>query len=159
MRWSQIRSPRRRAAWLLAFTAPWTPPGDDRDSHCRAGGLADAKERLDLTKATSDDRVIKPAARRPVCPVPDHWRQGCGGERKAEAPNSHCAAWKTFQIFLVIVSIFTLGNSSDAFLVLRAQNLGVNVIGILIMLAVFNFVYAMVSLPPAGCLTVLAGAG
>ena len=31
---------------------------------------------------------------------------------------------KPFQVFLVIVSIFTLGNSSDAFLVLRAQNLG-----------------------------------
>lgn len=54
---------------------------------------------------------------------------------------------KPFQIFLVIVSVFTLGNSSDAFLVLRAQNLGVTVIGILIMLAVFNLLYALVSTP------------
>lgn len=54
---------------------------------------------------------------------------------------------KPFQIFLVIVSIFTLGNSSDAFLILRAQNLGVTVIGILIMLAVFNLVYALISTP------------
>lgn len=59
---------------------------------------------------------------------------------------------KPFQIFLVIVSVFTLGNSSDAFLVLRAQNLGVTVSGILVMLAVFNLVYALVS-TPAGSLS------
>lgn len=54
---------------------------------------------------------------------------------------------KPFTIFLVIVSIFTLGNSSDAFLVLRAQNLGISVIGILMMLVVFNLVYALISTP------------
>lgn len=52
-----------------------------------------------------------------------------------------------FQVFLVIVSIFTLGNSADSFLVLRAQNLGVSVIGILIMLAAYNLVVALVSTP------------
>lgn len=59
---------------------------------------------------------------------------------------------KPFYIFLVIVSIFTLGNSSDAFLVLRAQNLGVAVTGILVMLAIFNLVYSLVSIP-AGSLS------
>ena len=59
---------------------------------------------------------------------------------------------KPFTIFLVIVSIFTLGNSSDSFLVLRAQNLGISVIGIMIMVAVFNLVYAAVS-TPAGSLS------
>jgi MFS family permease len=54
---------------------------------------------------------------------------------------------KKFNVFLVIVGIFTLGNSSDAFLVLRAQNLGVSVIGILMMLVVFNLVYSLVSTP------------
>ena len=54
---------------------------------------------------------------------------------------------KPFNIFLVIVSIFTLGNSSDAFLVLRAQNLGLSVTGILAMLVVFNLVYSLVSTP------------
>jgi MFS family permease len=54
---------------------------------------------------------------------------------------------KPFTIFLVIVSIFTLGNSSDAFLVLRAQNLGISVSGILMMLVVFNLIYALVSTP------------
>lgn len=59
---------------------------------------------------------------------------------------------KPFQVFLVIVCVFTLGNSSDAFLVLRAQNLGVTVSGILVMLAVFNLVYALVT-TPAGSLS------
>ena len=57
-----------------------------------------------------------------------------------------------FIIFLVIVGIFTLGNSSDAFLVLRAQNLGVTVTGILVMLAMFNLIYALIS-TPAGSLS------
>ena len=59
---------------------------------------------------------------------------------------------RPFYIFLVIVSIFTLGNSSDAFLVLPAQTLGISVIGILIMLALFNLVYSLVS-TPAGSLS------
>ena len=59
---------------------------------------------------------------------------------------------KPFSIFLVIVSIFTLGNSADSFLVLRAQNLGISVLGILLMLAVFNLIYALVS-TPAGSLS------
>jgi MFS family permease len=57
-----------------------------------------------------------------------------------------------FLIFMVIVSIFDLGNSSDAFLVLRAQERGLNVIGILAMLATFNLVYTLVS-TPAGSLS------
>ena len=59
---------------------------------------------------------------------------------------------KPFSIFLVIVSIFTLGNSADSFLILRAQNLGVSVIGILLMLAVFNLIYSSIS-TPAGSLS------
>lgn len=59
---------------------------------------------------------------------------------------------KPFTVFLVIVSIFTLGNSSDAFLVLRAQTLGISVTGILVMLAMFNLIYSLVS-TPAGSLS------
>jgi MFS family permease len=59
---------------------------------------------------------------------------------------------RPFIVFLVIVSIFTLGNSSDAFLVLRAQNLGITVTGILIMLAMFNLIYSLIS-TPAGSLS------
>jgi MFS family permease len=59
---------------------------------------------------------------------------------------------KPFLIFLLIVGLFDLGNSSDAFLVLRAQERGVSVLGILLMLAVFNLIYATVS-TPAGSLS------
>jgi MFS family permease len=59
---------------------------------------------------------------------------------------------RPFNIFLVIVSIFTLGNSSDAFLVLRAQNLGITVSGVLIMLVMFNLIYSLIS-TPAGSLS------
>lgn len=59
---------------------------------------------------------------------------------------------KPFFVFLGIVALFTLGNSSDAFLILRAQSSGMNLIGILTMLAIFNFVYSLVS-APAGSLS------
>ncbi len=57
-----------------------------------------------------------------------------------------------FRTFLLIVAVFTLGNSSDAFLLLRAQDRGVNVAGILGMLMTFNFVYAALA-GPAGALS------
>lgn len=57
------------------------------------------------------------------------------------------ALGKPFMIFLVIVGVFTLGNSSDAFLVLRAQERGLDVLGVLGMLATFNLVYSLVSTP------------
>jgi len=59
---------------------------------------------------------------------------------------------KPFLVFMLIVGIFDLGNSSDAFLVLRAQERGISVLGILIMLAVFNLVYTLIS-TPAGALS------
>lgn len=59
---------------------------------------------------------------------------------------------KPFLIFLLIVGTFDLGNSSDAFLVLRAQERGMSILGILLMLAVFNLVYALIS-TPAGVLS------
>jgi len=59
---------------------------------------------------------------------------------------------KPFMVFMLIIGIFDLGNSSDAFLVLRAQERGATVTGILTMLAVFNLVYTLVS-TPAGALS------
>ena len=57
-----------------------------------------------------------------------------------------------FRAFLIIVILFTLGNSSDAFLILRAQNAGLSVVGILGMLITFNLVYTLIS-GPAGALS------
>jgi MFS family permease len=59
---------------------------------------------------------------------------------------------KPFVIFMVIISIFTLGNSSDAFLTLRAQERGLNILGILGMLITFNLIYTLIS-TPAGSLS------
>jgi len=59
---------------------------------------------------------------------------------------------KPFLVFMIIVGTFDLGNSSDAFLVLRAQERGLNVMGVLGMLATFNLVYTLVS-TPAGSLS------
>lgn len=54
---------------------------------------------------------------------------------------------KSFFIFIFIVMIFTLGNSSDAFLILRAKNLGVTLLEIPIVIALFNLVYALAAVP------------
>ncbi len=59
---------------------------------------------------------------------------------------------RPFVVFMLIVGLFDLGNSSDAFLVLRAQERGLNVLGVLGMLATFNLVYTLVS-TPAGSLS------
>ena len=54
---------------------------------------------------------------------------------------------RSFYIFLGIMMLFGLGNSSDAFLILRAQNLGVTLLAIPLVFALFNFVYAIASVP------------
>jgi len=59
---------------------------------------------------------------------------------------------RRFALFMLIVGLFDLGNSSDAFLILRAQERGLNVVGVLGMLATFNLVYTLVS-TPAGSLS------
>ncbi len=62
------------------------------------------------------------------------------------------ALGKPFMIFMLIVGVFDLGNSSDAFLVLRAQERGLSVVGILAMLITFNLIYTLIS-TPAGALS------
>jgi MFS family permease len=59
---------------------------------------------------------------------------------------------RRFAVFLAIVGLFDLGNFSDAFLVLRAQERGLGVGGVLWTLVGFNLVYALVS-TPAGALS------
>jgi len=57
-----------------------------------------------------------------------------------------------FKIFLAIMAVFTLGNSSDFFVILRAQNLEAPLIQVVLMLVLFNVTYAAISLP-AGILS------
>jgi MFS family permease len=52
-----------------------------------------------------------------------------------------------FKIFLAIMAVFTLGNSSDFFLILRAQNINAPLIQVVLMLVLFNVVYAGTALP------------
>jgi MFS family permease len=52
-----------------------------------------------------------------------------------------------FKKFLWIVVLFTLGNSSDSFIVLRAQERGLSLLQIMAMLMTFTFVYAALSGP------------
>jgi len=52
-----------------------------------------------------------------------------------------------FAGFLVIMLIFTLGNSSDAFLILRANNVGISSTTIPLVIAFFNLVSALAAIP------------
>lgn len=53
----------------------------------------------------------------------------------------------SFKVFLLISFIFALGNSSNAFLILRAQNLGLSVTMVILVYVLYNFVYAIFSIP------------
>ncbi|MDI6769936.1 MAG: MFS transporter [Anaerolineales bacterium] len=52
-----------------------------------------------------------------------------------------------FKAFLLVVVLFTLGNSSDAFIILRGQERGLNVLQIMAMLMTFNLIYAALASP------------
>jgi MFS family permease len=54
---------------------------------------------------------------------------------------------RRFHLFLAIVVLFTLGNSSDAFIILRGQERGLSVLQVMGMLLTFNAVYALLSGP------------
>lgn len=74
-------------------------------------------------------------------------------KEKRAAPTLTLAPFEArFKVFLAIVLVFTLGNSSDAFLVLRAQAAGLPLAGVLGMMITFNVIYAALS-GPAGALS------
>ncbi len=59
---------------------------------------------------------------------------------------------KSFYLFTAIAGVFAIANSSDAFLILRSQNLGLGIIAIPLAYAVLNIIYGSLSLP-AGILS------
>jgi MFS family permease len=59
---------------------------------------------------------------------------------------------RRFYWFLLAVVVFTLGNSADAFLILRAQERGLSAAGVMGMVLTFNLIYMSVS-GPAGALS------
>ena len=52
-----------------------------------------------------------------------------------------------FAGFLIIMLLFTLGNSSDAFLILRAEDVGVSSTMIPLVIALFNLISALTAIP------------
>jgi MFS family permease len=71
----------------------------------------------------------------------------------SQLPRLGLAGFDTrFKLFLAVMAVFTLGNSSDFFVILRAQNLGTSLIYVTLMLVLFNITYALTSLP-AGVLS------
>jgi MFS family permease len=54
---------------------------------------------------------------------------------------------KKLRFFLIFTFIFTLGNSSNQFLLLRAQNLGNPLPRVILFYLVYNIIYALVSYP------------
>ena len=54
---------------------------------------------------------------------------------------------RRFKLFLLVVLVFTLGNSSDSFIILLGQNRGLDIFQIMLMLMTFNFIYAALSGP------------
>jgi MFS family permease len=73
--------------------------------------------------------------------------------KKVDAPK---LGWKAldrrFHMFLLVVVLFTLGNSSDSFIILRGQERSLSVLQIMGMLMTFNAVYSILS-GPAGLLS------
>jgi MFS family permease len=72
--------------------------------------------------------------------------------RQGSRPAVRARLGGRFHAFLAIMLVFTLGNSSDAFLVLRAQQAGLPILGVLGMVLSFNLVYTLIS-GPAGALS------
>jgi len=60
-------------------------------------------------------------------------------------------SWKRlsprFRAFLGVMVLFTLGNSADAFIILRGQERGLSVLGVMGMLLTFTAVYSLLSSP------------
>jgi MFS family permease len=65
------------------------------------------------------------------------------GITTADAKRLPRSFWSVLQVWVV----FSLGNSSDAFLMLRAHQLGVSTLAVVLMFALYNFVYAGLSWP------------
>lgn len=64
----------------------------------------------------------------------------------AERPSIKLRAFsREFRLFLIVSTVFSLGNSSDAFLILRARDLGVAAGSVLLVYVVFNTVEASLS--------------
>jgi MFS family permease len=77
----------------------------------------------------------------------DAHRDAHGGAPAAKKAELRGGMGRRFWTFLVIIGLFTLGNSTDAFLLLRAKDLGVPVALAPILWAVLNLVKSVCNVP------------
>ncbi len=81
---------------------------------------------------------------------------------KQQRPLSLRQSWNRFtprfRAFLGVMVLFTLGNSADAFIILRGQERGLSVLGVMGMLLTFTAIYSALS-SPLGALSDRVGRG
>ena len=71
-----------------------------------------------------------------------------GSLEKVQKPKFNWSSLgRSYKIFIAVVVLFSIGNSSDAFLILQAQNVGIPLAIIPLVYLVFNLVYALGALP------------
>ncbi len=71
-----------------------------------------------------------------------------GIRKKSTVPTLSLQGMDTrFKVFMLVLILFTLGNSSDAFILLLGQNRGLDVVQILLMLMTFNLIYSVLAGP------------
>ena len=76
------------------------------------------------------------------------WAHDVAGEEKSKAPILSMKGMDNrFKLFMLVLVLFTLGNSSDAFIILRGQERGLDVLQIMLMLMTFNLIYSILSGP------------
>jgi MFS family permease len=85
-------------------------------------------------------------------PRPDPVEAVANAGRRERLMRSIRALPSSFWLFVAANTLFSLGNSSDAFLALRTQQLGVNLRDLLLMIVAFNAANALISFP-AGVLS------
>jgi MFS family permease len=70
------------------------------------------------------------------------------GQEKSKAPLLSLKGMdRRFKVFLLVLVLFTLGNSSDVFIILRGQERGLDVLQIMLMLMTFNLIYSVLAGP------------
>jgi MFS family permease len=83
-------------------------------------------------------------------------RQSLAGSGLVTQAIGDVAQWRRFPgpfwLFMLATALFTLGNSSDAFLALRSQDLGLSLLALLLAIVAFNATNAVVAWP-AGALS------
>jgi MFS family permease len=72
---------------------------------------------------------------------------GAGSQVRLASGESATGFDARFKLLLIIMAVFNLGNSSDFFIILRAQNMGSSVLYITLMLVLFNITYSSFSIP------------